>query len=98
MIGRSHSPFQRVVGRLNRSVQNAIERMGFVQAWPDVSSSGIPHASFYAATGVGAGRVARMRKATPLPPPHHTVAVGPSQNFSPINPCGVHQNFSPCFL
>jgi len=89
----SQPAHQRVVGRLNRSVQIADERMGFVHAQRiGVSSSQLPVADLYAPAGAHAIRARRRaRNATPCPPPL-TVAVGglpeifltfsPQENFS----------------
>ena len=74
---------QRVVGRLNRSVQIADERMGFVQAR---QIEACPAAGWPAAPYAPAGaRVIRARRrarnATLAPPPPTTVAGGHPKIF-----------------
>lgn len=79
----SHPTIQCVVGRLNRSVQIADERMGFVQAQriEGVWRLG-GRASLYAPAGAPAIRARRRtRNATPCPPTTHLSGWGPPQNF-----------------
>lgn len=68
---------QRVVGCLNRSVQIADERMGFVQPQRiGVSSSQLPVADLYAPARAHAIRARRRARNATLAPPPPTVAVG----------------------
>lgn len=79
----SQPTIHRVVGRLNRSVQIADERMGFVQAQriEGVWRLG-GRASLYAPAEVPAIRARRCaRNATPCPPTTHLSGWGPPQNF-----------------
>lgn len=84
---------QRVVGRLNRSVQIADERMGFVQAWQigACPAAGRP-AALYAPACARAIRARRRARNATLAPPPPTVTAGdlpkifptfsPQENFS----------------
>lgn len=74
---------QRVVGCLNRSVQIADERMGFVQPQRiGVSSSQLPVADLYAPARAHAIRARRRaRNATLAPPTPYGSGRGPPRNF-----------------
>lgn len=87
---------QRVVGRLNRSVQIADERMGFVHAW-QIEGVWLPgsRVSLYAPACAPAIRARRRtRNATPCPPPLTTVAGGLPEIFLTFSP---QENFSHFF-
>ena len=80
----SHPAFQRVVGRLNRSVQPADERMDSVHACQikgclATGGTAFPYAPA-CAQAIRARR--RARNATPCPPPH-TIGGGASPQIFP---------------
>jgi len=84
----SHPAFQRVVGRLNRSVQPAYERMDSVQskAIEGCLAAGSP-AFLYAPACAQAIRARRpARNATPCPPPHTIGGGALPEIFPPFFP------------